>query len=82
MTRYSIVELHGDGIATELSRSVHSVAEALPFALDFVPVDLSEDNRRKRGFALYDEAVALFGSRAPHEWSEVLSAFDASAQTG
>ncbi|MFN8171739.1 MAG: hypothetical protein U0R65_07720 [Candidatus Nanopelagicales bacterium] len=31
---------------------------------------------------LYDEAVALFGSRAPHEWSEVLSAFDASAQTG
>lgn len=59
MTRYSIVELHGDGIATELSRSVHSVAEALPFALDFVPVDLSEDNRRKRGFALYDEAVAL-----------------------
>ena len=31
---------------------------------------------------LYDEALRLFGDRAPHEWSEALSAFDASAQTG
>jgi hypothetical protein len=32
--------------------------------------------------ALYGEALELFGDGAPHEWSEALSAFDASAQTG
>jgi len=31
---------------------------------------------------LYGEAVELFGDGAAHEWSEALSAFDASAQTG
>lgn len=58
-SRYSIVELHGDGIARELSHSVHAVAEALPFSLDFVPVDLSDENRRSRGPALFDEAEAM-----------------------
>jgi isocitrate dehydrogenase (NAD+) len=57
-SRTTIVELHGDGIARELSRSVHAVAEALPFALDFVSVDLSDENRRARGPALFDEAEA------------------------
>ncbi len=31
---------------------------------------------------LYAQAEKLFGEGAAHEWSEVLSAFDASAQTG
>lgn len=31
---------------------------------------------------LYDEAKTLFGADAAHEWSEALSGFDASAQTG
>jgi hypothetical protein len=31
---------------------------------------------------LYAEALTIFGDGARHEWSEALSAFDASAQTG
>ncbi|WP_255215947.1 isocitrate/isopropylmalate family dehydrogenase [Pseudenhygromyxa sp. WMMC2535] len=58
MSRYTIVELHGDGIARELSQSVHTVAEALPFELDFVPVDLSDQNREARGDVIYDETEA------------------------
>ncbi len=57
--RYTIVELHGDGIARELSQCVHTVADALPFSLDFVPVDLSDQNRRARGPVLFDEAEAV-----------------------
>lgn len=53
---YTIVELHGDGIARELSQSVHTVADALPFSLRFVPVDMSDENRRARGPELFDEA--------------------------
>ncbi len=59
MKTYKIVELHGDGISSELSQSVHRVAEALPFRLEFVPVDLSLENRTKRGLVIYDEAEAL-----------------------
>jgi isocitrate dehydrogenase (NAD+) len=57
MKTYQIVELLGDGISPELSRSVHTVAAALPCRLEFVPVDLCEANRARRGAALYDEAV-------------------------
>ena len=56
---YTIVELHGDGISSELSASVHRIAEFLPFRLNFVSVDLSDENREARGLDLYDEAVAL-----------------------
>lgn len=59
MNTYHVVELLGDGISPELSRSVHALAAALPCRLEFTPVDLSEPNRRARGSALYDEAVAL-----------------------
>ncbi len=55
---YPVTELLGDGIAAELSAAVHRLAAALPIDLDFVPVDLSLDNRRRRGKPLYDEAVA------------------------
>jgi len=58
-TSYTIVELHGDGISAELSASVHRIAEFLPFRLNFVAVDLSDENREARGLELYDEAVAL-----------------------
>lgn len=53
---YTVVEFHGDGIARELSHCVHTIAETLPFAIDFVPVDLCDENRRARGPALFDEA--------------------------
>ena len=53
---YKIVELLGDGISPELSESVHQIKEALPFELDFVQVDLSDENRRRVGPSIYDEA--------------------------
>lgn len=55
---YRVTELLGDGIGGELARAVRRVAEALPIRLEFVPVDLSLENRRARGMAVYDEAVA------------------------
>ncbi|HTF87328.1 MAG TPA: isocitrate/isopropylmalate family dehydrogenase [Planctomycetota bacterium] len=59
MTSYKIVELHGDGIAAELSAAVHEVARALPCQLEFLSVDLGQAQREKRGDELYDEAEAL-----------------------
>jgi isocitrate dehydrogenase (NAD+) len=58
MKTYTIVELLGDGISPELSRSVHTVADALPFRLEFVPVDLSDQSRERRGTAVFDDAEA------------------------
>ena len=58
MKTYRVVELLGDGISPELSQSVRTVARALPCKLEFFPVDLSEGNRKARGAAVYDEAVA------------------------
>lgn len=55
---YKIIELLGDGISSELSGSVHEVADSLPFDLEFSPVDLSDENRRKRGPEIFDEAEA------------------------
>lgn len=54
---YQVVELLGDGIGSELSQAVHTLAEALPIRLEFLPVDLTLENRRARGSAIYDEAV-------------------------
>lgn len=59
MKTYQIVELLGDGISAELSQSVHRVAESLPCSFEFVPVDLSDENRIARGDAVYDEAEEL-----------------------
>ncbi|HMB07838.1 MAG TPA: isocitrate/isopropylmalate family dehydrogenase [Isosphaeraceae bacterium] len=54
---YQVTELLGDGIGPELSHAVHTLAEALPIRLDFLPVDFTLENRRARGPKLYDEAV-------------------------
>ena len=53
-----ITELWGDGIGPELRESIHTVAAALPVDIRFVPVDLSLENRERRGSELYDDAVA------------------------
>jgi isocitrate dehydrogenase len=53
-----VVELLGEGISSELSRSVHAVAAALPCRIEFPPVDLSEGNRKTRGAPIHDAAVA------------------------
>jgi isocitrate dehydrogenase (NAD+) len=55
---YKVTELLGDGIGHELSRAVHTLAEALPIGLDFESVDFTLENRRARGNAVYDDAVA------------------------
>ena len=60
MKTHHVVEFLGDGISTELSGAVHRVAEVLPFSLEFTPVDLSLENRRARGEAVYDQAMEAF----------------------
>jgi len=57
MSTHTIVELLGDGISAELSASVHQVAEALPFQLEFKAIDLSEEARRSGGERVFDDAV-------------------------
>lgn len=59
MKTYRVVELLGDGISAELSQSVHTLAQSLACRLEFIPVDLSDENRKLRGPALYAEAAAL-----------------------
>ncbi|MCC7013180.1 MAG: isocitrate dehydrogenase [Planctomycetes bacterium] len=59
MKTYRVVELLGDGISAELSRSVHAIAGALPCRLEFTAVDLSAEARALRGAAVYDEAETL-----------------------
>jgi isocitrate dehydrogenase (NAD+) len=54
---YKVTELLGDGIGAELSRAVHTLADALPICLDFEPIDLSLENRRARRVKVYDEVV-------------------------
>jgi len=54
---YQVTELLGDGIGSELSRAVHSLSDALPIRLEFVPVDLTLENRRARGLKVYEEAA-------------------------
>ena len=57
ISRIPVTELWGDGIGHELKAAVHLVAETLPVEFEFVPIDLSLENRRARGMAVYDEAV-------------------------
>ena len=52
-----VAELLGDGISTELSESLHQVADALPLKIAFHPVDLTLESRRKDADACYDTAV-------------------------
>jgi len=52
-----ITELLGDGIGPELRESVHTVASALGLPVEFIPIDLSLDGR-KRDADVYDRAEA------------------------
>ncbi len=54
--RRRVTELWGDGIAAELREAVHAAVAALPVDLEFDPIDLSLENRSRRGASLYDEA--------------------------
>jgi len=61
---YTITELLGDGIGPELSEALHTLAAALPARIEFVPVDLSLEGRRRFGHTVYHEALASI--RATH----------------
>ena len=52
-----ITELWGDGIGPELRESIHALVATLPLDIRFLPVDLSLENRERRGAAIFDEAV-------------------------
>ncbi len=54
---YPIAEYLGDGISSELQQSVHRIAKSLPFEVEFHPVDLSLENRRKRKGTIFQEAL-------------------------
>src|SRR5512140_1175030 len=58
MATYQITELLGDGIAVELSESIHRVVEALPARLEIEQVDLGLEARRKDAAGAYDRALA------------------------
>ena len=61
MNNYTVMELLGDGISPELSTSVHSIAERLPFKLAFQQIDLSLENRNRVGDAIYDKTMEVMG---------------------
>jgi isocitrate dehydrogenase (NAD+) len=56
-----VAEFLGDGISPELSASVHQVAAALPLHVQFHPVDLTLESRRRNAAACYDAAMAAIG---------------------
>jgi isocitrate dehydrogenase (NAD+) len=56
MKQYSIVEILGDGISPELSESVHALARALPFRIEFRTVDLSLESRTRHKLEAYEQA--------------------------
>jgi isocitrate dehydrogenase (NAD+) len=79
MKSYKVVELLGDGISAELSGAVHRVAEGLPCRLEFVPVDLSEGARARRGEAAYQEAeAAMRAARVSLKYPTTTTSEDAS----
>ena len=57
MKSVEIIELLGDGIASELHDSLHAVSNVLPLDFRFVPYDLSLENRQTGGRYLFDQVV-------------------------
>ncbi len=57
MTAIKVTELLGDGIGPELRESVHAIADALPMEFDFLPFDLSLENRESGNRDLFDQVL-------------------------
>ena len=57
MGKINITELLGDGIGPELRESVHAVAATLPLEFNFIPFDLSLENREKADRSLFDSVI-------------------------
>lgn len=57
MKTVEIIELLGDGIGTELYESLHAVSDAMSVKFQYVPFDLSLENRQTGGRFLFDQVV-------------------------
>ena len=57
MKKINVSELLGDGIGPELRESVYSVAEAMPLDFNFIPFDLSLENRESGDRDLLDKVI-------------------------
>jgi len=57
MEKINITELLGDGIGPELRESVHAVADILPLDFNFIPHDLSLENREREDRGLFERVV-------------------------
>ena len=53
MASYQVTELLGDGISAELSKSLHTIIDAIPVKLEIEPIDMSLEARRKDAKAVY-----------------------------
>ena len=58
MSAIKITELLGDGIGPELRESLHAVAEAMPLEFEFLPFNLSLENRESGDRDLFDKVVS------------------------
>jgi isocitrate dehydrogenase (NAD+) len=57
MAAVKITELLGDGIGPELRESVYAIADVLPLDFEFLPFDLSLQNRESGDRDLFDRVV-------------------------
>jgi isocitrate dehydrogenase (NAD+) len=57
MGKVNITELLGDGIGPELRESVYAVADAMPLEINFIPFDLSLENRESGDRDLFDKVI-------------------------
>lgn len=55
MSTIMVTELLGDGIGPELKESVHTITDILPLDINFVPFDLSVENRESGDRELFDK---------------------------
>ncbi len=57
MSTIRVTELLGDGIGPELRESLHAIADAMPLQFEFIPFDLSLENRESGDRDLFDKVA-------------------------
>ena len=57
MNAINITELLGDGIGPELRESVHAITDNLPIDFNFIPFDLTLENRESGDRELFDKVI-------------------------
>ena len=57
MNTINVTELLGDGIGPELHESVHAVIDALPIEFNFIPFDLTVENRENGDRELFNKVI-------------------------